>query len=136
MKPFLLAAVLGALVLLATFDLTRAGSISLALIVTAMFGALAGAGTSFLFGGSATQRSGLLAISFVIGALFSEAVAFTRYYFSYGYQDPKLSVGVAVSLLEFGALSVVGTIAIFASVWLKNRITGASSRRANARGLS
>ena len=39
-------------------------------------------------------------------------MAFVRYYIEYGRSDPKLDVGIAVFLMEAGALSVLGATTI------------------------
>jgi hypothetical protein len=135
MKPYALAALAGAACLLATYSLTREGSIPLALIVIAFIGGACGLVAVAMNGESGNLRIGLLTLSFAIGgAMLSEVVAFTRYFFAYGYQDPKLSVGVAVSVLEFGAIALVGGIATLSAAFMaKRRITRRSSGTAQKR---
>ena len=88
-----------------------------------------------LNGDKSNLNIGLLILSFAIGALISEVVAFTHYYFTYGYQDQKLSVGEAVSVLEFGVIAIVGGLATFsAALVAKRRITRRSSGTAQMRG--
>jgi hypothetical protein len=128
MKPYALATLAGASCLLATYSLTRAGSIPFALMVVATIGVACGVTAVALSGEKSNLRIGLLTSSFVIGALVSEVVAFTHYYLSYGYQDPKLGAGVAVSILEFGTIAIVGGLTMLAAALVaKSRITRRST---------
>jgi hypothetical protein len=69
-------------------------------------------------------------MAFIAGALFSETVVFAHYYITYGYQDPKLSVGIGISFIEFGVISAIGSFALIVATWvLKSRITRRLSRR-------
>lgn len=58
---------------------------------------------------------------FVAGALISEGVMFTHYYFTDGYNDPKLGVGIAVAIVEFGVLAAVGAIAMVLALLIAGR---------------
>lgn len=129
MNPLALAAIAGILCLPATYSLTREGSVSLAMLVVALLGAIGGAIAQ------RSERNGVrpwaLSLAFVVGAMFSEVVAFAHYYISYGHQDPKLSVGVWVSIIHFLVISVVGGIAFLASaLTTHSRITRRSKGRA------
>ena len=129
MNPLALAAISGIICLPATYSLAREGSISLALLVVALLGAIGGAIAQ------RSERNGVrpwaLSLAFVVGAMFSEVVAFAHYYISYGHQDPKLSVGVSVSIIEFLVISVVGGLALLASALITySRITRRSKGRA------
>ena len=117
MKPHAFATIAGASCLLATYNLTREGNITLALIVVAIIGVVCGLIAVAFNGNKSKLQIGLLSFSFSIGALISELVAFTNYYLTYGYQDPKLSVGVVVSLLEFSVISIVGGLATFSAAF-------------------
>ena len=76
-------------------------------------------------------RPWTLSLAFVVGAMFSEVVAVAHYYISYGHQDPKLAVGVSVSIIEFLVISVVGGFALLASAQITHsRITRRSQGRA------
>ena len=114
---------------MATYNLTRDGSILFAVAVLAVIGAAAGVVAPLLNGAKAKPHIGFLILAFVVGAMLSETVAFAHYYFTYGYQDPKLSVGVAVSAIEFGVISTVGGIAMLVAAWLNGRITRRSKGR-------
>ena len=127
MKSFALVTFAGALCLAATYHLTRAGDFILALVVTAIIGASAGVVSALLNGVRTKTRFLFLALAFVVGALLSEVISFAHYYFTYGYQDRKLNVGIAVSELEFGVISVIGTIAMLIAALLTSRITRRSS---------
>jgi hypothetical protein len=126
MKPFALASLSGASCLLATYGLTREGSITFALTIVVVIGAVGGLIALALFGEN-KPRIAFLILAFIIGALVSEVVAFTHYYITYGSQDPKLGVGVAVSILEFGIISSVGGLAMLVAAAVKHRITLRSS---------
>ena len=131
MKPFALTALAGVLCLPATYSLSREGSIPLALLIVVLLGAAGGAAAVAQKRDENSFHPWPLLGAFVIGALLSEAVAFVRYYYSFGYQDPKLAVGVGVSVLEFFVISVIGCIALLvAALNMNSRITRRSKRRA------
>lgn len=132
MKSFALASLAGASCLLATYDLTREGSITFALTIVVVIGAVGGL-IALVPLGENKPRILLLISAFIIGALISEVVAFTHYYITYGSQDPKLGVGVALSILEFGIIATVGGLVMFAVATVKNRITLRSSGIAQKR---
>ncbi len=135
MKPYALDTLAGASCLLATYSLTREGSIPFALMVVTIIGVTSGLIAVALSGVKNNLRIGLLTLSFVIGVLISEVVTFTHYYLTYGYQDPKFGVGVAVSVLEFGAIAIVGGLAMLAAALVtKSRITRRSSGTPQKRG--
>ena len=128
MNPYVFATLSGASCLLATYSLTREGSIPFALLVVAIIGLACGLITVALSDVRSNLRIGLITSSFVFGVLISEVVAFTHYYLTYGYQDLKLGVGVAVSVLEFGTIAIVGGLTMLAAALLaKNRITRRST---------
>ncbi len=112
MKSFAVAALAGALGLPATYSLTREGSILLSLLVVALLGALGGALAVASRGGRTVPHLGFFVLAFVVGAALSEAAAFLRYYTAYGHEDPKLSVGVALSLIELCFISAIGSITL------------------------
>jgi len=129
MKSFLLLFPGGASCLLVTYDLSRAGDIVLAILVIAVIGAVSGA-LRMVFAGEPKMHFGGLVTAFVAGALFSETAVFAHYYITYGYQDPKLSVGIGVSFIEFGVISVIESSALIVTTWImKSRITRRLSRR-------
>jgi len=133
MNPFALVVLAGASCLLATYNLSREGSILLSLVVVAVIGATSGA-IAMVLCGEKIPHFGRILLAFVTGAMLSETSVFVHYYITYGHQDPKLSVGIAVSIIEFGVISVTGILALlFATSAMKSRITRRLSRR---RGLS
>ncbi len=93
------------------------------MVVIAIIGASAGVVSALLNGVKTKTSLLLLVVAFVTGALFSEVISFVYYYFTYGYQDRKLNVGIAVSELEFGVISVIGTIAMLIAALVTSRIT-------------
>lgn len=134
MNPYVFATLAGASCLLATYSLTREGGFPFALLVVAIIGLACGLIAVALSDVKSNLRIGLLTSSFVFGVLISEVVAFTHYYLTYGYQDPKLGAGVAVSVLEFGALAIVGGLTMFAAALVaKSRITRRSGGTAQKR---
>ena len=78
MNPFALAAISGTICLPATYSLAREGSISLAVLVVALLGAIGGAMAQ------RSEKNGVrpwtLSLAFVVGAMFSEVVAVAHYY--------------------------------------------------------
>lgn len=129
MKPYAFSILAGASCLLATYSQTREGSIPLALMFVVMIGCACGLIAVTLKGDKRNLHIGLITLSFVIGALISEIVVFTHYYFTYGYRDPKLGVGEAVSVLEFCVIAIVGGLATFSTAFMvKRRITIRSTR--------
>ena len=129
MTPFAYAALAGALCLPATYSFSRKGSIALAVLILVVLGAAGGV--------IAQQREKKsfrpwpLVLAFVMGAMFSEVVMFAHYYITYGYQDPKLSVGMSISVIELVVISVVGVIALLAAAFaMHRRITRPSKGRA------
>ena len=133
MNPLTLAAIAGSLCLPATYSLTREGSIPMSMLVVALLGAAAGVIAQL------RQRGGIrpssLTLAFVVGAMFSEIVTFAYYYLSNGYSDPKLSVGVGVSIIEFFAISVVGGVVLLTSALItQHRMARRTNGRAEASG--
>lgn len=135
MNPFLLLIVAGASSLLLTYNPSRGGEIVVALLIIAVIGAASGAIAMVSGPEQKMQNLGFLVAAFVVGVLLSETAVFARYYFRYGYQDPKLPVGIAVSLIEFGVISIIGSFALIVTTFvLKRRITRRLSRRRDSVG--
>jgi hypothetical protein len=128
--PFAVTAAAGAICLVVSYDLTRGGNTIFAIMVVAIIGAASGLIAAALCGEKSNLRILLLIFAFVIGAFISEAVAFAHYYGTYGFQDPKFGVGVVLSIAEFAIISAVGSLAIFAAVWVKKRSIALRSREA------
>jgi hypothetical protein len=59
-----------------------------------------------------------LPLMFVVGTAVSELVLFAQYYLSYGYRDPKLSVGATVAVWEFLGIAVAGTLAMSLALFI------------------
>lgn len=110
-----------------TYDITRNGNFVIMFAVVAFIGACAGAVSAILKDVKSKTRLFILAFAFVVGASLSEAVVFAHYYFTYGYQDPSLKVGIAVSELELGVISVVGVISLLIATLTTSRMTRRSS---------
>jgi hypothetical protein len=78
---------------------------------------------------SRTNRSNVWWIfpsAFALGAVASETLFFTYYYFDYGHSDQKLSVGVAVSILEGGVIALLGGLTVLCAFFAIRRITSTS----------
>lgn len=129
MSRYVLATLAGAVCLPSTFSLTREGSILLSVALVLLIGGAAGAAVRRSETGAMEAKSGYLALAFVIGALISEAVAFGWYYWSYGQEDPKLAVGMAISIWEFAAIGALGCSSLLLAAKVKKRITTGSNRR-------
>ena len=117
MKSFLLVLLAGASCLPATYNLSRRGDIVLAVLVTAIIGAATGV-LATVFAGEPKMNFGRLVTAFVAGILLSETASFAHYYTTYGYHDPKLSVGIGVSVVEFGVISAIGSFALIVTMWI------------------
>ena len=131
MIPLALTLLTGALCLPATYILTREGSILVVILILLFIGAMAGAATVTTRGPHSAPRVVLLLLAFVTGAAVSEVIDFAHYYATYGHQDPKLGAGIAISVIEFAVISVVGCVALLVSAYITQRhITRRSKRRA------
>ena len=73
--------------------------------------------------GASRPRLTRALLLFVGGALASEAVMFLQYYATYGFRDPKLSVGVAFGVMEWVAIAIFGGIFF---VFTADTVRGAS----------
>jgi len=67
-----------------------------------------------------------LGIAFAVGAIATEILFFAYYYIRYGHADPKLSVGVALSVVEGAVIAALGVSTTIGSFFAIRRITGAS----------
>ena len=110
-----------------TYGITRNGNFVIMFVVVAIIGACAGVVAALFKDVKSKTRLFILVSAFVVGASLSEGVVFAHYYFTYGYQDPSLNVGIAVSELEFGVISVVGVISLLIATLATSRITRRSS---------
>lgn len=127
MKQLALPIVAGAVCLLVTYNITREGSIAVALLVFVAIGAATGVILALLDRARIVKTKTASAVAFVLGAFLSESIAFARYYFAYGYQDPKLTVGIVASVIEFVCIALVGAASLLVALALTSRITGHSS---------
>ncbi len=113
MKPLLPYAAAGATCLPVTYNLTRGGDVFFAPFAVAAIGIA----VALLCGARSAKGSGWLslrraALAFSIGAFISELAFFIHYYITVGYDDPKLSVGIGLSIVEFFTIALVGSFAI------------------------
>ncbi len=63
--------------------------------------------------------AGRLPLAFAAGAVWSELVFFAYYYVHYGRRDPKLVVGVDLSMIEAFVIAGLGALAVGVALWLK-----------------
>jgi hypothetical protein len=117
----------GILCLPATYGFTRHGALEFSVAAVLSIAAI---GTWLaLWGAERTEnrpRWWPLAISFACGAITSEFLFFGYYYLGYGHADPKLSVGIALSIVEGGLIAVLGAATVIGTFFAIRRITGAS----------
>ena len=129
-KPSVIPLVAGALCLPMTYRLTRYGSgeslaASVAIIVaTAMLGTWLA--LWYMNRKNCQSAWWALTLAFVGGAGLSEVLFFAYYYFDYGHADQKLSVGIALSFIEGGAIAMLGGLSVVVSFFALRRITSAS----------
>lgn len=133
MNTLALVTLAGVVCLPATYTLTREGSLVISVLIVALVGAIAGGMSVVLRADKTAPRNGSLALALVGGAAVSEMGAFVHYYITDGYQDPKLGVGVAVSVIEFSVIAVVGCVALLiaASVTQSRRTSRSKGRAAS-----
>lgn len=115
-KGVLLAAVAGLLCLPATYSVSRSGSLSLSIMIAV---AVCSAATWI---GAEQARPVPRVAAFFLGAAVAEGTAFLYYYLIYGSNDPKLSVGVAVSIIELLSILVVGVSTLLVVPFLTRRM--------------
>lgn len=109
MKPYAITSIAGLVCLPATYNFTKEGNIVMSLVIVGLFGCISGV----LAATQANRPKTLsLLLSFVAGALISQVIFFAHYYYNYGHKDPKLVVGEAVAIIQFGVISVVGGLAL------------------------
>jgi hypothetical protein len=113
----------------ATYQLTREGSVSLSVGIV-VFLAVAGTLLTKISAPKSTTDPWLwrAPLVFVLGALVSEAGCFAYYYIDFGYSDPKLGVGIAVTVIEFAVIGAVGGAAACLTNLAYRRITTGSRR--------
>lgn len=117
--PLAVAALVGAVCQPLTFQMVVHGSIPMAITVIAVLGAAAGMLGMGLSGDKRPRQIGLLLAAFVTGDFVSGLVSFGHYYWTYGYDDPKLSVGIGISILYFATVAGVGGLALLIAALLQ-----------------
>lgn len=111
----------GILCLPATYDLSRTGHLWLSAVIVAGVAAL-GVSVFLLLKGSEHQFKYLFCgLSYATGALVAETAFFTHYYLTYGHQDPNLAVGIAVVVIEFITITVIGLVVIYLILFFLDR---------------
>lgn len=127
MRANLITLTAGALCLPVTYGFTRYGSIEISVAAVVTIAAL---GTWLALREidrtNNRPRWWPLAIAFAFGAIATEILFFAYYYVGYGHADPKLRVGVALSVAEGGVIAALGVATIIGSFFAIRRITGAS----------
>jgi hypothetical protein len=123
-KASLISLAAGSLCLPATYTLTRHGSyeISITAIITI---AILGTWLALWYVNRGNDRASwwTLGGAFAVGAVVSEALSFAYYYFDYGHTDAKLSVGIAVSIIEGGVIALLGAATVIGTFFALRRIT-------------
>jgi hypothetical protein len=120
-----IALVAGGTCLPLTYHLNRFGSIELAVALIALIGMVAG---SAIYRIVKAPRIASVLLGFTGGALLVEVVVFGNYYFTDGYGDALLGVGVALSLMEFLAIVVVGGSSAVGALIVQRRVSAGRSR--------
>jgi hypothetical protein len=99
MNPFALVVLAGASCLLATYNLSREGSILLSLVVVAVIGATSGA-IAMVLCGEKIPHFGRILLAFVTGAMLSETSVFVHYYIPTDIKILSLALGSPFQLLS------------------------------------
>lgn len=120
-RPLVVALLAGLACLPASFAFTREGKLIVSLVVVAAIGAASTVVARVPFPEHIKPRLPPMVLMFVVGVLVSEVVMFTHYYLTDGYNDPKLGVGVAVAIVEFGTVAAVGAIAMVLAFLIARR---------------
>lgn len=97
-----------------TFTHTREGSLSVSIMLIVVIAVLS-ISLSLCLQHESSTIWWIFPLVFVFGAFVSEVIFFIYYYFDNGYNDPKLSVGIAVAIIEFIVISGISSIAIVAA---------------------
>ena len=130
MRPYVISLVAGVLCLPLTYWPTRYGSYpSLALSITTIVAIAILSAWLSLWHMNRTRRISewwTFPLAFAVGAVVIEAAFFAYYYFTYGHSDPKLTVGVILSLMEGGAIAFLGGLTVTGAFFAIRRITSAS----------
>jgi hypothetical protein len=108
------AFLVGVVMLALTYPTTRHGNIAASIAVFFCGGYFVG----LLSRKVNSLETGTLSeniIAFSLGVVTAQTASFGYYYFDYGRQDAKLSVGVSVMLIEAGVAVLLGIIGIVLS---------------------
>jgi len=127
MRNIIITALAGILCLAVTYSSTRSGNLFTSIIVILLIGSAAG--MMARWDGNKDTKTSLwsLILVFICGVVLTELVAFTYYYFQTGHNDPKLSVGIGVSIVEAGIVSILGALSLTVAGILTARITRVSN---------
>jgi hypothetical protein len=126
-RTSLISLAAGALCLPATYRFTRYGSFEISIAAVIVI-AILGTWLAFWYMSRSNDRTNWwsLASAFAVGAFVSEALFFTYYYFAYGHADAKLSVGIALAIIEGGLIALLGAVTVIGAFFAFRRITSAS----------
>ena len=126
MKIIITSGIAGALCQAITYSSTRSGNIFSSIILVLLIGSIVG--MIARWDGIKTPKTSLwkIILFFICGVVFSEVAVFTYYYVQYGYNDPKLSVGIGVSFMEAGIIGILGAVSLAISAIMTGRITRVS----------
>lgn len=117
----------GAVCLPATYRFTRYGSLGVSIAIVVTVAALSTwLALRYVSRSERDSTWWSLAIAFCGGVVLSETLFFAYYYFDYGYADRKLSVGIALTLIEGGAIALLGCLSVVAAYFARRRLTSTS----------
>ena len=109
--------VAGALSRLAIYNTSREGQFAISLVMVVFLGTLGGGIARLASNKVAGEPNGLhVVIAFVVGAFISESIGFVVYYIGFGHKDVMIGVSVAVALLEFSLISIIGGLSSFIAI--------------------
>ncbi|MEJ2115475.1 MAG: hypothetical protein P8X88_05375, partial [Gammaproteobacteria bacterium] len=110
MHIWLINFVAGLICLPMTFSNTREGIIILSIVIVAVIAGLAAVISAFTSDKLNILKNNVLPV--IIGVLASGTAVFTYHDLDYGKSDPKLSVGLFMSIIELILIVVVGLISM------------------------
>ena len=118
----------GAVCLPATYRFTRYGSLGVSIAIVVTVAALSTwLALRYMSRSERDSTWWSLAIAFCSGVVLSETLFFAYYYyFDYGYADRKLSVGIALTLIEGGVIALLGCLSVVAAYFARRRLTSTS----------
>lgn len=107
----------GLLCLPATYGFTREGRYEIPILIIIVIAA----SSCFLSALKKDISFSRNILSFISGTFIGEVSFFIYYYLSYGFKDQMLIVGIFICLIEFFAISAVGGIVVWISIWIIKR---------------